>query len=316
MGGSITVESQPGQGSCFSFTVPLRIAADQPVRWLDLPAPEFSGQRILLLIANPALERAVRRPLHVLGLHVTAASAAAFAAAELSPLPELLLADYAALEQLTSSGRERLKQLVSALPKPPILLAYPVQAEYERFFPDGLEPLLLNKPLLMKDLFQALCCEGKCRAAAIHCQAAEPAEAAELLAHSALRILAADDNRGNQMLIRTFLKKFDLAADFADNGADALQKMHETPYDVVLMDVNMPIMDGLEATRRIRAEIAPERQPWIIAITANVAAEDRQRCIDAGMNDFLEKPFAKAAFQKVLAAVKASGTAAATSEAV
>lgn len=79
--------------------------------------------------------------------------------------------------------------------------------------------------------------------------------------------------------------------------------MQETDYDVVFMDVNMPIMDGLEATRRIRKDITPARQPWIIALTANVAAEDRQACIDAGMDDFLEKPFAKAAFQRVLTAV-------------
>ncbi|MCI5212484.1 MAG: response regulator, partial [Candidatus Electrothrix sp. ATG2] len=120
----------------------------------------------------------------------------------------------------------------------------------------------------------------------------------------ALRVLAADDNRGNQVLIRTFLKKIDLPVDFVDNGEDVLRKVQETDYDVVFMDVNMPVMDGLEATRRIRAEITPERQPWIIAITANVAAEDRQACTDAGMNDFLEKPFAKAAFQRVLAAVR------------
>jgi CheY-like chemotaxis protein len=117
-------------------------------------------------------------------------------------------------------------------------------------------------------------------------------------------VLAADDNRGNQMLIRTFLKKFGLAVDIVDNGSEALHKMRETAYDVIFMDVNMPIMDGLEATRRIREEIASDRQPWIVAITANVAAEDRQRCTDAGMNDFLEKPFAKAAFERVLATVR------------
>ncbi|MCI5218759.1 MAG: response regulator, partial [Candidatus Electrothrix sp. LOE2] len=144
---------------------------------------------------------------------------------------------------------------------------------------------------------------GKCKTGTgtVPCQAEKKTEAAEPVEQGTLRVLAADDNRGNQMLIRTFLKKFGLSVDIVDNGSEALQKMQETAYDVIFMDVNMPIMDGLEATRRIREEIASERQPWIVAITANVAAEDRQRCTDAGMNDFLEKPFAKAAFERVLA---------------
>lgn len=116
-------------------------------------------------------------------------------------------------------------------------------------------------------------------------------------------MLAADDNMGNQVLIRTFLKKFGLTVDIVKNGEEALQKMHEASYDLIFMDVNMPVMDGLEATQRIRAEIAADRQPWIVALTANVAEEDRQRCLDAGMNDFLEKPFAMADFQRVLDAV-------------
>ncbi len=302
MGGSIKVESEPGQGSSFSFTVLLRIAEEQPASCIDLPAPAFSDQRILLLIHNSALERAVSKPLHFLGLHVVSVPVSQFDGAEISQPPDLLLADDAALEQLNSSGRERLKQLVNTLPTPPILLAYPVHlTECEWLLPAGLEPLLINKPLTTKALFQALSCEGPCRSAALPCQEAEqPAAVMVPPEKGALRILAADDNRGNQMLIRTFLKKFDLSADFVDNGADALQKVKDAAYDLVLMDVNMPVMDGLEATRSIRAEIAPERQPWIVAITANVAAEDRQCCTEAGMNDFLEKPFAKAAFQRVL----------------
>uniref|UniRef100_UPI00405796C8 ATP-binding protein n=1 Tax=Candidatus Electronema sp. TaxID=2698783 RepID=UPI00405796C8 len=307
MGGSIKVESEPDQGSCFSFTVPLRIAEEQPASCLDLPAPVFSGQRILLLIRNAALERAVRSSLEFLGLHVVSMPVEQFATADISQQPELLLADDAALEQLDSSGQERLKQIINVLPNLPILMTYPVRADYERFFPAKIEPMLLNKPLTMKELFQALSCEGKCRTAALPCQAVEQAAAIEpetAVIGGGLRILAADDNRGNQMLIRTFLKQFDLSADFVDNGAEALRKTHETTYDVVLMDVNMPVMDGLEAAQRIRAEIAPERQPWIVAITTNVAAEDKRRCAEAGMNDFIEKPFAKAAFRRVLTSVR------------
>lgn len=155
----------------------------------------------------------------------------------------------------------------------------------------------------MEELLHSLSCQDIRRTEDPPCQVEEQEVAEEPSENRELRVLAADDNRGNQVLIRTFLKKFDLAVDCVDNGEEALQKVQETDYDVVFMDVNMPIMDGLEATRRIRKDITPARQPWIIALTANVAAEDRQACIDAGMDDFLEKPFAKAAFQRVLTAV-------------
>ncbi|MCW5212413.1 response regulator [Desulfobulbus sp. TB] len=305
MGGAITVESELGQGSCFSFTVPLRITDTQPTHWRDLPPCDFAGQHILLLIRNPALEQALNRVLQFLGLDTVSVQADQFAEANISPLPDLLLVDDAVLEKIDSKGQKRLKELIHTMPNPPILLAYPVRVDCGQFFNDSIEPLYINKPLVMEEFLHSLSCQDIRRTEGPPCQVEEQ-EASEEPSENRkreLRVLAADDNRGNQVLIRTFLKKFDLTVDCVDNGEEALQKVQETDYDVVFMDVNMPIMDGLEATRRIRKNITPARQPWIIALTANVAAEDRQACIDAGMDDFLEKPFAKAAFQRVLTSV-------------
>ncbi|MCI5165477.1 MAG: response regulator, partial [Candidatus Electrothrix sp. GM3_4] len=289
-------------------------------------------RRIFLLISNPALERAVSSTLQFLDLHVVSVPIDQFERAqpgqfEQSNQPEqsdLLLVDDAALDRLNKQGLEWMKSFIRVLSRPPILLTYPVHAtEYECFLSIGIEPVVINKPLTMKELVQALVCEQtyelKLKPAVVPCQAEGPSHLdnmnnmnnmesmkntnIESGVKPTLRILTADDNRGNQMLIRTFLKKFDLKADFAENGADALQMARETVYDLVFMDVNMPVMDGLEATRRIRVEVAAGRQPWIVAITANVAAEDRLRCTDAGMNDFLEKPFTRASFQRVLATV-------------
>jgi CheY-like chemotaxis protein len=298
------LESEPGQGSCFSFTIPLQVADNQPAGWRDLPPYDFSDRHILLLIRNLALERSLTQLFHFLGLHVTAVAPHYFHEKDVNEPPDLLFIDDAVLEQLNSKEKEGLEQLVSVMSTSPILLAYPVRADYETFFSDGIEPLLLNKPLTLKELFQTLNCQGKCRVGALPCQAEE--QVAEVISDTKneLRVLVADDNRGNQVLIRTFLKKFDLTVDCVDNGEEVLRKVQETEYDVVFMDVNMPVMDGLEATRYIRAEVDPARQPWIIAVTGNVAAEDRQACTDAGMDDFLKKPFAKAAFQRVLTAVR------------
>ncbi|MCI5179996.1 MAG: response regulator [Candidatus Electrothrix sp. AW3_4] len=303
MGGTITVESELGQGACFSFTVPLRIADTQPTHWQNLPPCDFSGQHILLLIRNPALEQALNRVLQFLGLDTVTVQADQFAAANISQAPDMLLVDDAVLEKMDSKGQQRLQDLLRTMSNPPILLAYPVRGDCGQFFSDSIEPLYINKPLVMEELLYSLSCQDIRRTEDPPCQVEEQEVAEEPSENRELRVLAADDNRGNQVLIRTFLKKFDLAVDCVDNGEEALQKVQETDYDVVFMDVNMPIMDGLEATRRIRKDITSARQPWIIALTANVAAEDRQACIDAGMDDFLEKPFAKAAFQRVLTAV-------------
>ncbi len=105
-----------------------------------------------------------------------------------------------------------------------------------------------------------------------------------------LRILLAEDNQVNQMLVTAILARAGARADIAGNGLEAIEAMRSRAYDIVLMDMRMPEIDGLEATRRIR-ELggAPAHVP-IIALTANATQEDRRRCLEAGMNDFMAKP--------------------------
>jgi len=105
-----------------------------------------------------------------------------------------------------------------------------------------------------------------------------------------LRILLVEDNETNQKLARLLLERMGYRADIAGNGLEAIEALHRQPYDVVLMDMQMPEMDGIEATRRIRSQFSPQAQPRIIAMTANALQEDRERCLKAGMNDYLCKP--------------------------
>ena len=105
-----------------------------------------------------------------------------------------------------------------------------------------------------------------------------------------LCILLAEDNLVNQKLALHLLERMGYRADVAANGLEAIQALERQPYDVVLMDVQMPEMDGLEATRQICARWPHGARPRIIALTANVMAEDRQECLAAGMDDFLAKP--------------------------
>lgn len=116
--------------------------------------------------------------------------------------------------------------------------------------------------------------------------------AEDLLARSQLkgrRILLVEDNPFNQQVAKELLEKIGVKVTLANNGSQALEQLHDATFDIVLMDIQMPIMDGFEATRLIRENPALSTQ-CIIAMTANAMIEDRQRCISAGMNDFITKP--------------------------
>lgn len=111
----------------------------------------------------------------------------------------------------------------------------------------------------------------------------------EMATRHPLRILLAEDNVVNQKLALRFLSQMGYRADVAANGLEAIQAIERQEYDVVLMDVQMPELDGLEATRKIRLR-TDLPQPHIIAMTANAMQGDREMCIEAGMNDYLSKP--------------------------
>ncbi|MEO0852839.1 MAG: ATP-binding protein, partial [Cyanobacteria bacterium J06648_11] len=104
------------------------------------------------------------------------------------------------------------------------------------------------------------------------------------------RLLVVEDNSINQKVASNMLRKLGYASDIASNGIEAIAALRARPYDLVFMDVQMPEMDGLEATRRIRKDFAPDRQPHIVAMTANAMRGDRDRCLAAGMDDYISKP--------------------------
>ena len=118
-------------------------------------------------------------------------------------------------------------------------------------------------------------------------------------------ILLVEDNMLNELVAMGMLRLLDRTADVVVNGLQAVDTLHRRRYDIVLMDIQMPVMDGLTATRRIRAELAPDQQPYIIALTSNAMAGDEQRCLEAGMDAYLSKPFSKEQLGSALA--KAGG---------
>ncbi len=107
-----------------------------------------------------------------------------------------------------------------------------------------------------------------------------------------LRILVVEDHSLNQKMMQLFLDKLGYQAQTVNNGWEALDRLHQQTYDLALIDVQMPEIDGLQVTRRLRQELPPQKQPYVVAVTANAMTGDRENCLAAGMNDYIAKPIA------------------------
>jgi CheY-like chemotaxis protein len=115
-----------------------------------------------------------------------------------------------------------------------------------------------------------------------------------------LRVLVVEDDKVNQLVVLGMLRQMAHSADCVADGVEALEALNRQSYDIVLMDVRMPNMDGIEATQRIRSLAAPFAFIPIIALTANATTEERLRCADAGMSDFISKPFRRAELETAM----------------
>ena len=128
---------------------------------------------------------------------------------------------------------------------------------------------------------------------------------ARAAAAPALSILVAEDNTINQKVIKQLLRHLGYRADVVGNGLEALEALERQDYPIILMDMQMPEMDGLEATRRLRARFPGAHAPWIVAMTANALPGDRERCLEAGMDDYVPKPVELEVLDRTLAAAVA-----------
>ena len=113
-----------------------------------------------------------------------------------------------------------------------------------------------------------------------------------------VRILLAEDNLINQKVATRMLEKMGFEIDVVANGKEVVRAIEQRPYDIILMDVMMPEMDGLKTTQFIRSHFEADQQPYIIALTANALSEDRDICLKAGMNEFITKPIRRDEFER------------------
>ncbi|MFM7425483.1 MAG: GAF domain-containing protein [Elainella sp.] len=309
MGGQLGLESQVGQGSTFWFTVPLQPQLDCSAELAVLPGPELELVKLrhLLVIApNWAVRAAVRlgctrlavaeAPDLATGLaHLRAAPSAGFYGAVLLDLQLLSEQDWPTLHNHLAAQAIPLIGLVEPTQIGQIhqlgtqgfadFLTKPIHRE--RLYSSLLQlPPLVQEPMTQRR-GQAEANLGPEVGAAISLSSNSPSTQADFVP---LRVLLAEDNPVNQKVALNQLSLLGYQVDVANNGQEVLQLVETTAYDLILMDCQMPLMDGYTTARAIRRQAGPAQQTPIIALTANALPRDRQRCLDAGMNDYLSKP--------------------------
>jgi CheY-like chemotaxis protein len=196
--------------------------------------------------------------------------------------PALVIVDQALVERVDSAALDALAGSAHLL----VLISPQDRAARDRFSSRAATSIV-NKPVMAQVLWNILSDQAQNRPRPA--TASEPPAAAEGESRTA-RILVAEDNLVNQKVILRILQRGGYEVDVVANGAEAVDAIVTGVYDVILMDVQMPVMDGLQATRTIRSLPGLTRQPYIIALTAAATEVDRRACLSAGMNDFIAKP--------------------------
>ena len=289
MGGKISVESTVGKGSTFTITIPTAAAsASEQVGLLGKQAA-LAGKSLLIVDDNPTARNVLAAQAANWGMKPFAAASgeAAVAMVEKGESFDAMIVDF---ELPGMNGQETIREMREvAGVKAPIVAMTPV-GRWDREN-DELVAARVSKPIKLARLYDALhvAVGSPVRAERAVDSTAGAIDAGMAQRHP-LRILIAEDNLINQKVALRLLERLGYTADVVANGLEALVSVRHVDYDVVLMDVQMPEMDGLEATRQLCKLYEKPNRPRIVAVTADAQACDREACFDAGMDDYLSKP--------------------------
>ncbi len=298
MGGRMWVESEPGRGSKFLFTLKLDSVADAAAP--AAPHADLRGKRLLVVDDNPAARRIFATLAENWSMPAAVESDATAALARLRAGEKF---DVALIDrEMPDTDGVMLAREIRRLPGGsalPLILISTIGRQCE---PDeaSMFVTVVTKPAKPAQLLKAITAGLSAPGAVAADTPAAPIAPAPVKI-GPMRLLLAEDNPVNQKVALHMLARVGCRADTAVNGFEVLAALQRQPYDVILMDVQMPELDGLETTRRIRTAQKPSQPgPWIIALTANSLEGDRERCVGAGMDDYLSKPIKSAELIEVL----------------
>jgi len=295
MEGEIGVDSEPGKGSTFHFTAKFGVQSEQ--RKLTVNAEDVKGLRIMVVDDNASAREILQSILVSLKFEATAVSSGAQAIGELEQAHlehrpyGLVLMDWMmpGMDGVETIKRIRADSKLSETPSFVMVTAYSRDELLQRcegVHIDGILVKPVSPSTMLDSILNAL---GKevAKGSRKNEKQASYLEAAQLVKGAYL--LLVEDNAVNQELALEILQDAGLKVDVANNGLEAVEKVALTNYDGVLMDCQMPVMDGFEATRKIRQDARFANLP-ILAMTANAMAGDKEKCVESGMNDHIAKP--------------------------
>jgi two-component system, sensor histidine kinase and response regulator len=309
--GAITVNSELGKGSTFIFTAEFKTHPDHVTAVPAVTNLDLAGTRILVVDDTAANRMILKQALTSVGVQVTCVESGqaaldeidSAAAAGQSYRAMLLDCRMPAMDGIEVAAKIRLRELPPG-DRPIILMltSDDVGGTMKRAREVGIE-IYLVKPIKRADLFEALggalgvAVDSSRSASRADRNVTDSTSAIEVFEESRpLRVLLADDSRDNRLLVHAYFKKLPYTIDEAENGAVAVEKFKTGSYDVVLMDIEMPIMDGYSATRAIRAieRNSGRRRVPILALTASVLTNALKKAHDAGCDAHIAKPVKKA----------------------
>ena len=296
MGGNITVSSIENIGSTFTFTTLFK----KVIKEAEIETrPVLKNKKVFLLADNSRILNILQKRLVLANLHVTSFNSSTNLISHINDLEsyDFGIIDMQMPEINGIEVAERIRELYSKENLPLVLMSSKQHTEHS--YINTIFDLVLPKPIiqtsLSKNLEQLFNSNTQIKE-----QSKESLIPARLF-KSNFHVLIVEDNLVNQLVAHRILERFGIKVDIAENGKQAVDTELSNNYDLIFMDMEMPIMDGLEATRIIKANsIDRGEKPFIVAMTANAMPEDRERCFEAGMDDFLAKPITLEAIKEML----------------
>ncbi|MBT7776698.1 MAG: response regulator, partial [Anaerolineae bacterium] len=289
MGGRMWVESEEGKGSTFHFTVIAKAEETAPLISIDQYS-DFSGKRILIVDDNATNRLILIKQTESWGMKPTAVESGKEALALFDKETfDIAILDMQMPEMDEFTLSERISEMNTKNNLPMIILTS-IKRDKTRAT-DSRIAAFLNKPIKTSNLFNVLnSIISSASAVKTKKTKKENAMDSTVAVRHPLRVLLVEDNMINQKVAAKILSRLGYQSDIASNGFEAIESLERQPYDVVFMDIQMPEMDGNEATKRIRDRWPKDHQPYIIAMTAHALEGDREKYIARGMDDYVSKP--------------------------